>query len=107
MSEHTKEPWSIDNLLPGRITAFHGGRKICGTMNSGDGSKEALRANEANAQRIVDCVNRFAGVDLEQFDMIMDGLREARDRGHPHTMVARGYELLALFPPQKEADDEN
>ena len=55
MSKHTPEPWK-DGFL--RVTALNGGMRVA--VTSCDGGN--VEIEQANANRIVDCVNACAGM---------------------------------------------
>ena len=68
MSEHTKEPWTTQGLqtwsddhLRCYIGPGHGGHTICHVFHEGPGKGTC----DANAARIVACVNACAGLDPE------------------------------------------
>lgn len=74
---HTKEPWSIHHNQPTFLRA-NGGRKHIGNTDS-MGEK---KTDEANARRIVACVNACEGISAEALNSWMnppDG-----GFGHPH-----------------------
>lgn len=60
---HTNEPWLIHHNQPTFLRA-NGGRKHIGNTDS-MGEKET---NEANARRIVACVNACAGISTENLE---------------------------------------
>lgn len=63
MSEHTKEPWRTKTGSAWEFADSEGGDIgfcDCGTKNSRD---------EANARRIVACVNYCAGLSLEYLEL--------------------------------------
>ena len=72
MSEHTKEPWIVaeesfdnDGIQESVIRALGGRAVIAVTIEFGENNPNM---REANARRIVACVNACAGVTDEQFD---------------------------------------
>lgn len=76
MSEHTKEPWKADTLGGTTIwAAENGGACIadCGTSDlNGHVPSRSKDEERANARRIVDCVNAFAGVSEAKMEHIAE-----------------------------------
>lgn len=71
MSEHTKEPWGAMDVRPGgveRITIIgEEGQVICRVENMVSG-RSINAEDEANARRIVACVNVCAGIDTNTLE---------------------------------------
>lgn len=114
--EHTKEPWAIDpDDRPGMewnnqiIPASNPNRAIC--FMSHDGTDENIEC-QANARRIVACVNACAGLptaDLER--MSLDKAKVGRDVQYSNLMqqrdeyrdtIAQQAELLAAHKAEMQ-----
>ena len=112
MSEWTKEPWLLSNY---DNAAIHGLDKIgiCDLRHK-DGHRR--RNSEANAQRIVACVNAMTGIDdpagfIKQIKYTLQNIEEVSSRAtlnRIHTKFA--YDLsrkaLALFPSEEDKGNE-
>lgn len=73
--EHTKEPWKVDNNefpAVGSVLDLDG-EQVCQTSERRDsiGVKNQLTKREANARRIVLCVNACEGIE----DNVLSGAR--------------------------------
>ncbi len=84
MSEHSKEPWTIERDQVDGEPYKAGDRTICESwevivIRSGDdnGSHEVAREihAETDARRIVACVNACAGIDTEKLERVPGGKR--------------------------------
>jgi len=104
---HTPEPWCIDRFhgRPGWIAPLSNpdGKSIC---NIDGGSSYSDEVSEANAQRIVDCVNGCEGVNpaaapellqvLESFPGFLAGTEEGDawiERKNELVAKAKGWKL--------------
>lgn len=65
MSEHTKEPWSTDYMGSGEadIVGSGGASIICGSTGY---------VSDADARRIVACVNACAEIDTEMLEIVVE-----------------------------------
>lgn len=95
MSDHTKEPWVIADKLgevTGELTMIGGGKGKTGKPYALAGvfrfeeSESDRKEAEANARRIVACVNACAGMSIEELEQI------ARD------VAANGVDPVPLTP---------
>lgn len=107
MSNHTPEPWSINEWPQGdaeiRIGAV-GYPRIAAVLLK----YESINGQKANAERIVACVNACAGIDPEAIPLLMEALRDliphvlhyaamplAHSDAHKHAAQARAAIKLA------------
>jgi hypothetical protein len=71
MTGHTPTPWqTTDKFGPCNISAGHG-RSICSTggySSSGPNAENVHLENEANAARIIACVNACEGLSIEALE---------------------------------------
>ena len=76
MSEHTKEPWNADVSitdkngweLPKQIVTISSGEKLIARYSTDYGEFPCDSENEANARRIVACVNACDGYSTEALE---------------------------------------
>lgn len=95
MMEHTKEPWSIAKHDKSIVICFQGEKTPHGTTPyfAGGGSLEDER--NANARRVVACVNACKGIDTVELEMdnslFIAALREK------HELRQQRDELLSVL----------
>lgn len=93
MIEHTKEPWEVERKCDGDQVWFNIEAPMMGALKSGRPGVVADTLNrdhvispeedQANARRIVACVNALKGIRTEAIEAgLIEGLlRAARDSG--------------------------
>ena len=92
--KHTKEPWSINNSRvvdqPYRLVIYASCRRIALCFKEGNSIYVSEKEAEANAKRIVDCVNALEGIEnpKEWVDVM-------RDRKVTDAMIDERYQLRA------------
>jgi len=108
MTDHTQEPWDIRYFNHG--TFIHHDKEEIAGMYFG---KYQAKDQEANAKRIVQCVNAMAGIDDPEMFLLL--IRRQLNRMLEHSrgkLTLSQYEvceisgalvtILALFPKTKE-----
>ncbi|WP_406850092.1 hypothetical protein [Chromobacterium phragmitis] len=105
MMEHTKEPWRADGryILP--AGADHHTVAIASARSYGEDGTDAER--DANARRIVACVNALAHISTEQLEsgeMLHVGQALADVTRQRDQLLAALEALLAVFEYQKEPE---
>ena len=106
MAEHTKEPWEVRELLPDGVICKRKGTyeihtpdyDVCATIVDG-----APIRNEADAHRIVVCVNACAGINPDAIPGVVKYLRIIANAGINRVQkqrVARAA-LASLEPAEK------
>lgn len=120
---HTKGPWKLDKEIDG----FHSGSKtwikgednklVCKTTNqTRSHMNPAQDVCEANAKRIVACVNEFEGVPQDKVVGFMELTKNALVEAHAElsnyaneneyryviSIIDNILEALARFPKEKE-----
>ena len=95
MSEHTKEPWSVDPRANLRVRDSHD-NTICSC-----GTTDLIRDQwEENARRIVTCVNACAGIPthgLEGMSVALT-LSEMADVQQQRDELAKAMQIIATTP---------
>lgn len=76
--KHTGTPWLIDhnNCHAGQIATLHGDDDGYAEIWSEQWAHDAHKSQDANARRIVACVNACAGVSDEQLEQLRILLRQ-------------------------------
>ncbi len=76
---HTPEPWGIADRFGACNVSASGGRSICSTggyQNNSLDSGDVRIENEANAARIVSCVNALSGLNPEGVRAVVEAARK-------------------------------
>lgn len=119
--KHTAEPWALDKEIDGvyadSITWVKGGwGLVCKTTNQTRCNfTPSVEVCEANAKRIVDCVNALDGIDdvsgfIEEMKGILEGGKDnatsvlTQDQTKLKLASLAIEEALALFPKSTERD---
>jgi len=94
MSEHTKEPWSVDPRANLRVRDSHD-NTICSC-----GTTDLIRDQwEENARRIVACVNACAGVPTFMLEMDINGqIQHMRETLQQRDELAKAMQIIATTP---------
>lgn len=105
--EHTPEPWAWDSTAPHILCAPGkgptGGRIDEKTVILMLSKNARLRMKEANADRIVACVNACAGVS--NYQLTLGGVRALlQDHAHLLRKIAHGCTDMNCAPCDREAD---
>lgn len=107
MSEHSKEPWRIHRRFATTVED-QGGRYVASTggYQSNAVDPEELESHlQANAARIVACVNALAGIPTEQLAGLGDALEAAREALETGMYALTDAHDLAQTELNKRADE--
>lgn len=95
MSGHTPEPWQYDPDQSETLIEYTDERGLTGMVAQVEGYSD--EPYEANAQRIVACVNALAGIrDPEAFMAEWRAIKE--EELDDHDFIDRVIDNLCLFP---------
>ena len=99
--KHTKEPWLWDDEPPTWLVNSEG----LAVIDDFDDSNGVV-CNDADKQRIVDCVNACAGINPEAVPKMLESLKDLLividDAGIWHKAVDEAEEAIALAGKESE-----
>ena len=95
MTKHTPEPWTTNGARKasnfGQYEAFITGPEVARVATVQGGNVDTRESTEANAARIVACVNACAGLNPEAVPGLVKALKRIRSREEHCLSVSIGF----------------